>query len=61
MGHPIVPLCIFVTVTWHQQDQYIGVVNFFKNYVKFYCILYVNYNYIINIWMCQGEAIFLLQ
>jgi hypothetical protein len=38
MGHPIVPLHVLVIVTWHQQDQYIGVANKFQKYVNFYCI-----------------------
>jgi hypothetical protein len=54
MGHPIVPLHVhvLVIVTWHQQDQYIGVPKKIQKYV--------NYNYIFNYWMCPRKGYFFI-
>jgi hypothetical protein len=38
MGHSIVPLHVhvFVTITWHEQDQYICVIRKFQKKINFY-------------------------
>ncbi len=38
MGHPIVPLHVHVTITQHEQDQYMCVTKSFFFNVNFYCI-----------------------